>query len=51
MAPFLVLPPPVYMLIRLLVGLLILLAFLNCIGFLGAYGGYEGQPMFPPYHR
>ena len=35
LAPFIALPPPVYMLIRLLIGLLVLIAFLNCIGFLG----------------
>ena len=39
MAPFFTLPPPVYMLIRLLIGLLVLLYFLQCIGFLGLSGG------------
>jgi hypothetical protein len=32
LAPFISLPSPVYMLIRLLVGLLVLLYFLECIG-------------------
>lgn len=39
---FIALPPPVFMLIRVLVGLLVLLAFLNCVGLLG--GAY---PLFP----
>jgi hypothetical protein len=42
--PFMALPAPVYTLIRLLIGLLILLQFLNCIGFLGTYGGYHSEP-------
>ena len=44
LAPFMSLPPPVYTLIRLLIGLLILLQFLNCIGMLGTYGGYRAEP-------
>lgn len=46
MSPFFTLPPPVYMLIRLLVGLLVLLYFLNCIGFIG--GNFAGAY---PWHR
>ncbi len=42
LAPFIALPPPVYMLIRLLVGLLVLIYFLDCIGW-GA-----GLRIFPP---
>jgi hypothetical protein len=38
LAPFIALPAPVYMLIRLLIGLLVLIAFLNCCGFLGGSG-------------
>lgn len=35
LAQFLPIPPPIKMLIRLLIGLLILIAALNCFGFLG----------------
>lgn len=35
------LPPPIWMLIRLLVGLLVLLYALNCLGIVG-----DGRPMF-----
>lgn len=41
-AMFIALPSQVFVLIRLLVGLLVLLAFLNCVGLLG--GAY---PLFP----
>lgn len=40
LAPFFTLPPPVYMLIRLLIGLLVLLYFLSCIGFGNFAGAY-----------
>ncbi len=40
LAPFITLPPPVYMLIRLLIGLLVLIAFLNCTGLVGGMGHY-----------
>lgn len=33
LAPLITLPPPVMMLIRLLIGLLVLLYFLQCLGF------------------
>jgi hypothetical protein len=36
MAPFMALPPPIITLLRLLIGLLVLLYFLSCIGFLGS---------------
>ena len=41
LAPFFPLPPPVYMLIRLLIGLLILIEFLGCIGFLGGGNNFQ----------
>lgn len=40
LAPFFTLPPPVYMLIRLLIGLLVLLYFLSYIGFGNFAGAY-----------
>lgn len=40
LAPFITLPPPVYMLIRLLIGLLVLLYFLQCAGLMGFSGAY-----------
>ena len=43
LSPFVSLPPPVYMLIRLLVGLLVLLYFLQCIGWGAGLSGH----MFP----
>jgi hypothetical protein len=51
LAPFISLPPPVYMLIRLLIGLLVLIAFLNCCGFFGAVG-HDGNfgLYFTPRH-
>lgn len=44
-AQFIALPPPVFVLIRLLVGLLVLLMFLECIGLVG--GGGLRYPLFP----
>ena len=38
LAPFITLPPPILMLIRLLIGLLVLIYALQCIGVLG--GGH-----------
>jgi hypothetical protein len=46
-AQFLPLPPPVMMLIRVLVGLLVLLAALNCFGL---FPGDAGGP-YPFYRR
>jgi hypothetical protein len=46
LAFFLTLPPPVYMLLRLLIGLLVLLEFLACTGLLN--GGFD--PHFG-FHR
>lgn len=45
LAQFLTLPPPVIMLIRLLVGLLILIAALDCIGIM------PGGPGLLPFRR
>jgi hypothetical protein len=39
----LVLPPQVWVLIKLLVGLLVLLWFLNCTGILAGFGGAPGH--------
>jgi hypothetical protein len=38
LAPFITLPPPIMMLIRLLMGLLVLIYALQCIGVLGGHG-------------
>jgi hypothetical protein len=45
LAQFLPLPPPVIMLIRLLFGLLVLIAVLNCIGI------FPGGPGLLPFRR
>jgi hypothetical protein len=44
LAPFIALPPPIMMLIRLLVGLLILIYALQCLGIIGG-----GHPFL--FHR
>jgi hypothetical protein len=40
-ASLLILPPPVWVLIKLLVGLLVLLWFLGCIGIFPGVGGHN----------
>lgn len=44
--PFIALPPPIMMLIRLLIGLLVLLACLDCLGLtrVGMFPGRMHQP-------
>lgn len=44
LAPFFPLPSPVIVLIRLLIGLLVLIAFLNCTGLLGGGFGLRLEP-------
>jgi type III secretory pathway component EscU len=38
LAPFITLPPPIMTLIRLLIGLLVLIYALQCLGILGGHG-------------
>ena len=47
---FLALPPPVYMLIRLLIGLLVLLYALQCLGSMGLFPGFNGFGPYPYRH-
>lgn len=42
---FLPLPPPIMMLVRVLIGLLVLIAALDCFGLLG------GGSLYLPFHR
>jgi hypothetical protein len=44
LATFITLPPPVMVLIRLLIGLLVLIAFLNCTGLLSGGFGMRFEP-------
>lgn len=48
LSPFLPLPAPAYTIIRLIVGLIILLYFLSCLGFIGGFGG---NSLLGPMHR
>lgn len=48
---FLALPPQIWMLIRLLVGLLVLLYALNCLASSGAFQSFGWSGYGAPYHR
>lgn len=47
-AQFFSIPPPVMMLVRLLVGLLVLIACLDCIGFVNMGWTPRGRPLRVP---